>query len=246
VGYTAVMEGEAHALVAEVHTPEIAAALFRREGCVPLGAEGRGQVFRFPCGEGHGVLRPYRRGGLPGRVLRDSFLFVNRPLREFRVHAALHAGGVPCPAPLGVMWSQHGAAFRGAIATAWVDGVSLQGLLQAGDASLPETLEAAGKAIRALHDAGGLHADLHPANVLVARGQAFLIDFDRARLLAALTPRQRASNLLRLRRAFVKHGFGLHHFDALLAGYGEMPGAGRLQGLLAAAHEAAVKRAGHR
>ena len=240
-GYLLARDGARSAIVRREGEAAITGALFRMEGCEPLAAEGRAQVYRFPCGTGHGVLRKFRRGGMPGRVLRDSFLLVNRPLVEFQVHVSLHEKGVPCPAPLGVCWQKRGPAYRGAIATEWLDGASLQSLLRHEDAALGEALRLSGESIRSLHDTGGWHADLHPANVIVARGQAFLIDFDRARLFSALTPRQRASNLLRLRRAFVKHGFGLQHFDALMAGYGPMPGVGRWQGALAAAHEAVVK-----
>ncbi len=240
-GYALAHEGVRTAIVRREEEAQITAALFRMEGCEPLSAEGRGQVFRFPCGAGHGVLRKFRRGGLPGRVLRDSFLLVNRPLAEFYVHVTVYEKGVPCPLPLGVCWQKRGPAYRGAIATDWLDGPSLQVLLRQEDPSLQQALCQSGEAIGALHEAGCWHADLHPANVIVARGQAFLIDFDRARLFSALTPRQRASNLLRLRRAFIKQGFHLRHFDALMAAYGPMPGGGRWQDALALAHEAMVK-----
>ena len=241
--YTTIEYAGKTAIVSTPNAQTISAALFHGTGCAPLSSEGRGQVYRFPCGDDWGVLRRCQRGGLPGFFLQDQYLLRNRPLEEFQVHVALHEKGVPCPEPLGVLWEKRGPLYRGALATRLIEGASLQALLS-GDVTnspLDSALHAAGEAVRTLHEVGGLHADLHPANILVARGQAYLIDFDRARILAALTPGQRASNLLRLRRAFVKHGFALPHFDAFMQGYGIPPGSGFWQGALAAVHEAAVK-----
>lgn len=163
----------------------------------------------------------------------------NRALAEFKVHQAIYAAGVPCPQPLGVMWRKDGLLFSGAIATRYIEAPSLMALLRE-SVDHTDALRAAGRAIRALHDAGGLHRDLHPANILVARDVAYLLDFDGARLLARTSPSQRASNLLRLRRAFIKHGHAAA-FDALLEGYGAPNVAAPWQQALAAIHELKVR-----
>ena len=71
-------------------------------------------------------------------------------------------------------------------------------------------LESMGRAIRLLHEAGGVHADLNAYNILVqeeGEGRAFVIDLDRASVLAGPVPaRQAAANLRRLRRSFLKIG----------------------------------------
>lgn len=215
-------DGARHAWVLESERDGVARALLHREGCQQLDAGGRGGLYRFPLSKGCGALRVFRRGGLPGKVLADGYLLANRPRAEFCVHLQLYERGVAMPEPLGVLWEQTGPRFRGAIATRYIEGDSLHALLASGRSEvLTQALAAAGKAIRGLHDAGGLHADLHPGNLMVAQGTAFLIDFDRARALGTLRPGQRAANLLRLRRAFVKHGFNLAHFDALMDAYGD-------------------------
>lgn len=233
------------AWVLEVEREAVAAALFRAQGCVPLDtAGGRGGVMRFALGRGEGVLRPFRRGGLAGRALAHRFFMNNRPLREFRVHAELLRRGAPCAPLLGVAWQAQGPWVSGAIATGFIEGPSLESLLAGGatEEALQQALSAAGRAVRALHDAGCLHADLHPGNILVAREGAFLIDFDRARLFPALSPAQRASNLLRLRRAFVKRGHDPRHLASMLEAYGGGHASTALQRVVAMGRERWVRR----
>jgi tRNA A-37 threonylcarbamoyl transferase component Bud32 len=254
-GYTFLREGAQCAVVLAESAEAISLALFSREDCTPMAAGGRGQVYRFALttqsseagkagASSHGVLRPLKRGGLPSLVIRDHFVLRNRALEEFRVHAAIHAAGVPSPQPLGVVWRQKGLLYSGALATRFVKGDSLAALLAA-EEDPSGALHAAGKAIRQLHEAGALHRDLHPANILVARGVAYLLDFDGARLLAHASPRQRASNLLRLRRALVKLGRP-EAFDVLMEGYGAPLEAAAWQQALAAIHELKVRNPGRK
>jgi 3-deoxy-D-manno-octulosonic acid kinase len=69
---------------------------------------------------------------------------------------------------------------------------------------------------------GVWHADLNAYNVLFDdQAKVWLIDFDRGRLMAFLTPTQRASNLSRLLRSLKKLSLTQHHpyWGALLEGY---------------------------
>jgi tRNA A-37 threonylcarbamoyl transferase component Bud32 len=71
-----------------------------------------------------------------------------------------------------------------------------------------DALAAAGAAVRALHDAGVSHADLHPKNLLLDASTAGVrvLDLDRARASdAPLTEAQRLDNLVRLARSVEKH-----------------------------------------
>jgi 3-deoxy-D-manno-octulosonic acid kinase len=63
-------------------------------------------------------------------------------------------------------------------------------------------LRAAGAQIARLHAAGIVHPDLNLRNILVAGAEVYLIDFDRARVLARPVSRgARARGLLRLARS---------------------------------------------
>lgn len=140
------------------------------------------------------VLRPYRRGGLPARLLRDTYFgWHPRPFRELRVTEGLRARGAPVVEVYGaaVQWVGPGW-YKGWIATRYIPGArTLWEWMVAGPgaAERAHVLRAVGGTIRRLHDSGGAHPDLNLNNILIHPGaagalEAVLIDFDRARLPA--------------------------------------------------------------
>ena len=135
------------------------------------GAFGRGGVRR--CGEV--VLRPYRRGGLVAKVNDRIYPGPGRFRREFEVHRALWAAGLPTVEPLG--W-----AFRPRL---WgCEGVFLT-RFEAGrpwPREWPPAALAEVRAILAALCAWGLYApDLNATNFLVtADGRTLALDWDRA------------------------------------------------------------------
>src|SRR5690349_18128416 len=73
---------------------------------------GRGRVRYYRYGAGkEAVVRRCLRGGLVRWFLDDSYLLCNRPLAEFRVHAAAFDLGLPVSEPLGVLWERRGIGF---------------------------------------------------------------------------------------------------------------------------------------
>ena len=196
------------------------AALFEEKGCVVAENVGRAAVQFFPLEQGEGVIRTYRRGGLPAWLVRDRFLG-NRMRQEFNVHRAYYLAGGPVPEPLGVCWQRHFFFYRGAIATRRLAGETLLDFLSQADAAeTGKMLRLAGQAIRHMHDFGLWHADLQVKNLMVTESHVWLIDFDRARQHRSLGTVGRAQNILRLRRSFEKHGLSRATFQVLLEGYG--------------------------
>jgi len=223
-GFTRV---ERHGKVALVHPDwrePLAAALLDGAGCRPLTTRsGRGGVLQVDLDGLHAVIRPYRRGGMMRHLLKDSFLFINRPLHELRVLAYLHANGLPAPQPLGACWERRGPLIRGAIATRHVEAQDLVGLLSSSGNVPEDVLLEVGRLIASLHACNVRHADLQAGNILVGDGAVYLIDFDKARLYSRLTRRQCARNLLRLRRSLQKNGFSERCFPLICEGYGQNP-----------------------
>jgi ADP-heptose:LPS heptosyltransferase/tRNA A-37 threonylcarbamoyl transferase component Bud32 len=177
------------------------------------------------------VLRPYHRGGLPARLLRDVYLGWNpRPLRELCALERLRRRGAPVVEPLGacVRWLVPGC-YRGWIVTRYVQEArtvwdwTANGPTGAGRAAVWRQV---GTAIRELHQAGGRHPDLNLHNILLnpaaAAGRIVFVDFDQPRLSAIF--HNAAADLARLRRSARKldpEGARIMagDLDQLLAGY---------------------------
>jgi 3-deoxy-D-manno-octulosonic acid kinase len=208
------------ALVSTTDAIAISDALLHGKGCRDMGAAGRGRIFRFDVGGGTGILRQYRRGGVVRFFMRASYLFVNRPIREFQVHRFLEEQGLAVPTLLGVSWARRGPFVSGAIATGELQGTSLLEWLRDTDDDPEAMLHRCGALTREMHNLHVWHADLQVLNILVTEEGPYLIDFDNARKVSHLGPRQRVRNLLRLRRSFEKHELPPAYFEMFCAGYG--------------------------
>lgn len=167
---------------------------------------GRGRGVAVSAGsDGQWVLRHYHRGGLPGRLIHDAYMWLGRraarPVREFEVLAALFESGAPVPRPVAARVMRSGMLYSGDILVERIaDAQPLAGMA----ATLPVARWTdVGRAIRRFHEAGGWHADLNANNILLAPGTVTLIDLDRGRSDCAAAQRQRR-NLDRLLRSLRK------------------------------------------
>jgi tRNA A-37 threonylcarbamoyl transferase component Bud32 len=158
-------------------------------------------------------LRPLQHGGLLRGMQNDRLLGLARPLAELRAHARLRADGAPVPIPVLVAARRVRGFYRAALATIHeeetLDGIALLAS-PAGAALRQRAARAAGSAVRALHDAGGRHADLHIGNLLFRergdRVESLVVDLDRARVSLPLGAGERMAELMRLHRSLVKRG----------------------------------------
>jgi len=171
---------------------------------------GRGGTRLMSIGEHRVVVRPYRRGGLPGRFVRDLYLgWRPRPFRELIETEALRVRGAPVVEVCGaaVRWVLPGC-YRGWLVTRYVDGArTLWQWLAAAPpvAERAAVCAAAGRAVRRLHDCAGRHPDLNLNNLLVSTAtggwQVHLIDFDRPAVARRPGGGDGAAELARLRRS---------------------------------------------
>ncbi len=171
------------------------------------GRGGRGAVWNIRAAFGEAVLRHYRRGGIPGRFVRDRYLFsgeeATRGFREFRLLARLRELGLPVPRPLAAGFVRGGLFYRADLLTARIP--DARTLAECGRDAVPEAVwRGLGGLLARFHREGVFHADLNAHNVMIGEaGTLWLIDFDRGELRESGRGWQQA-NLDRLHRSLEK------------------------------------------
>ena len=193
---------------------------------------GRGGVRIVPAGSlGEAVVRPYRRGGVVEKINRRRYFLGNRAFSELVVTYRLWKREVPVPEVLAAVQSEVRPGYVACLVTRRIPKACSAATVLA-DASAARraiVLESMGRAIRLLHEAGGVHADLNAHNIVVPEegdGPAYVIDLDRASVLTGPVPERVArANLRRLRRSLLKLGLdeALADWDHLKRGYEAPP-----------------------
>jgi hypothetical protein len=209
-GFRVVQEREVLALVREDRMAAlIGAGLLERGGLLEGRTaedsyQGRGSTAIVRVGDERVVVRRFLPGGLLRFLRPSTFATPERPFREVALYEHLRARGFPTLEPLAAVARRRGSRWILHLVTRQLEGArELLGLLLPGAVPLAERralLTAAGRNVRRLHDAGVRHADLHLKNLLLARGEVYVIDLDRSRLELELSRGARSANLERLLR----------------------------------------------
>ena len=226
-GFRSVADGDVTLVVRETRAEPVLAALsplhqaWERLAQRRFTAHGRGGVVSLPLGDGlpDMMVRRYRHGGVFGVFAGEWYLDSGRALRELIVSEKARCGGVRTPEAIGVMVRKTVGPFRrlAFLSSAVSDTEDLvHYCCRLSDyPAETEALEKRGvireaaRQIRAMHDLGIRHADLHLKNLLLRRLDAgtpevYVIDFDNADLGPPLSPSERLRNLGRLARSVRK------------------------------------------
>jgi len=184
----------------------------------PLGQRGRGFLISMALAADDSepaLIRRYLRGGILGRLLKDSFARIGRarPFRELMISEYARAAGVPTPEIVAAVVQRTGPfTYRGALATRQITpGVDLreEALAYAPDdrqaiGEKRRCISSLGRLIARMHAAGIYHADLHLKNILKSGEQLYLLDLDGAAIHVPLPEYRKRMNLLRLYRSVQK------------------------------------------
>ena len=178
--------------------PDLDANWFDRDWWIAEGARthsttGRGSVLMLdrqrPVGDETWVYRHYHRGGFVSQLIYDQYFWVGaeqtRPVREWRLLAALSEMNLPAPRPVAARAVRSGLVYRADILTVLLpDTQPLSSMLN--EVWQDSALWAAIGRMLGFHRAGCDHPDLTAHNILVdSAGKPFLVDFDNARFRPA-------------------------------------------------------------
>lgn len=201
----------------------------RERGTLIGSAEGRGQAHFLRLEGQDVVLRPYRRGGLIGKLVKRLYLRFgaerSRAFREYTLLEWMQSKGLSVPRPVAARYAPVGLFYRAELITGRItDATSLAESLRETELSLEKWAQI-GELIAKMHALGVDHTDLNCRNILLdANGLIWLIDFDKCQ---RRTPGAwQSANLARLRRSLEKeklHQTRLFYSDAewgiMLDGY---------------------------
>ena len=153
------------------------------------------------------VLRHYVRGGLIGKVIRDTYLWTGedstRPFAEWRMLAKMADSGLRVPRPAAARYCRKGPFYTADIITVRIPNVMpLSGYI-AGDAPADGFWQSLGASVQEFHAKGVFHADMNAYNLQIDNdGDLWMLDFDRGRLLTPGPWQQKT--LARLHRSLQK------------------------------------------
>jgi 3-deoxy-D-manno-octulosonic acid kinase len=133
------------------------------------------------------VLRHYLRGGLIGKVVRDSYVWTGedqtRPFLEWRMLAKMADSGLRVPRPAAARYSRRGPIYTADLITVRIPDVVPLSQYIACEALAVDFWHKLGAAVQDFHGKGVFHADMNAYNLQIDRdGDLWMLDFDRGRL----------------------------------------------------------------
>lgn len=199
------------------------------------GESGRGTIITFHHADQDMVLKSYFRGGLPGRFIRETYLYTGlertRMWREFRLLLAMRELGLPVPVPLAARCELTTPfSYRGDLIMEQIGGVKTLAELAAEAPVTEETWHQIGEVLARFHNHRVYHRDLNASNILITDNKTvYVVDFDKCYFRGGAAGHGRgwtAANLKRLKHSLRKLTSRVRdfHFDragwkALLRGY---------------------------
>lgn len=221
----------------EFHPTMLDAQFWQQQHIVTGSAQGRGTTWfvkyhhALSSTEKHWVLRHYYRGGLIGKIIRDSYWFNSyqstRAAKEFTLLATMQQLALPVPQPIAYRVVRRGLLYRADLLSSRIENAQdLVAILSS--QILPDGVwKKIGATIKRFHNNSIYHHDLNAHNILINdSSDIFIIDFDRGEIRIDNKNGWQQANMARLQRSFMKelHQLKQFHFNQdnwqlLLEGY---------------------------
>lgn len=170
-------------------------------------AQGRGTTWFVQMVNGNAALRHYRRGGLLGKWIKDSYFFIGwnrcRSLAEFQLLTELRQADVNVPRPIAAQAMRKGLFYQADILVELISDAQDLSHLLTSCALNAQHYQQIGAAIATMHKAQVNHTDLNIHNILLDKdNKVWLIDFDKCKKQSGNNWQRH--NLERLFRSFKK------------------------------------------
>lgn len=203
-------------------------SFWQKNGKVIGSAQGRGTTWFVQTESMPAALRHYRRGGLFGKLVKDSYRFSGweqtRSYQEFQLLNTLIQAGVNVPKPIAARAIKSSVSYTADLLSEKIPNArDLVSILVEKPLSA-ETYQKIGQEIRKMHNAQVNHTDLNIHNILLDEDEkVWIIDFDKCSQQSG--EEWKKSNLARLKRSFEKE-VGKRHikwmhsdFSVILSAY---------------------------
>ncbi len=204
--------------IAQFSPDMLKAQYWQNTNAVTGSAQGRGTTWFVQHNNHHWVLRHYYRGGLIGKLVKDSYLFTSlkntRAAQEFALLAHMQTLSLPVPKPVAYRIVRRGFLYRADILSSRIENAQDLVAILSKQALTTDIWKKIGVTIKQFHDNNIYHHDLNAHNILINEQQeVFLIDFDRGELREADSSGWQQSNIARLLRSFTKELNKLKNFN---------------------------------
>lgn len=171
-------------------------------------AQGRGTTWFVEYNNQQWVLRHYYRGGLIGKLIKDSYFYQSmkhtRAAQEFSLLVKMQHYNLPAPQPIAYRVIKNGLFYQADLISQRIENsADLVAVLSQKSLSALQWQQI-GATVRKFHQQGIYHHDLNAHNILIDHDdKVWLIDFDRGEQRKIANNWQQ-SNLARLKRSFLK------------------------------------------
>ncbi|MBL4940164.1 MAG: 3-deoxy-D-manno-octulosonic acid kinase [Colwellia sp.] len=193
----------------------LSAQYWQAQNAVTGSAQGRGTTWfvqhnnKNSDSVKHWVLRHYYRGGLIGKIIKDSYFFTSqknsRAAKEFALLAHMQTLALPAPKPIAYRVTRHGLLYRADLLSNRIENAQDLVAILSKQIISDELWTNIGATIKQFHDNNIYHHDLNAHNILVNEQQdVYLIDFDRGEIRASNQASWQQANMARLQRSFLK------------------------------------------
>ena len=205
-------------------SPKMLSALYwQKHKAVTGSAQGRGTTWfvkyisKNHDQAQHWVLRHYYRGGLVGKLIKDSYIFTGqkrtRAAKEFSLLSHMQALTLPAPKPIAYRVIRNGLIYQADLLSTRIENAQdLVAILSESNISA-DVWKKIGATIKRFHHHNIYHHDLNAHNILIDKADnVFLIDFDRGEIRDHNQSGWQKDNLDRLQRSLLKEQKQLPNF----------------------------------